>query len=368
MIAVVIHMTVRTALALVLLFLAVACGSSQMPPPKSSQIASSARDTPTVNASASTASSSRLTPPSPSPIPVSAVTFSCRLPVIAGSNPSRPAFISFPGATLSYDSTTPTIPQPPGQPGPGGFYDLRFQKWLPVSRPSVSPDGTSYVWVSWLPDQTTASVIHLVNVATGSDRAIPLTGFPLVPVVMDFDGRTVFIDSGYEGPPSGLWTLDTASSALTRIANIPFVQAYDPTSGVVWLGGVALADPDPPQEIEGAGSDELIRHELSTGATLPWFYSAGKEVLLLGLDGSGSPIVQISGDLRTNGAGVEVRIVSAPGVSQVIGSLQGELWGPSADSHGVWFRGPGGIYLYRVAEGLRRVWGGEVGAIAGECL
>ena len=302
-------------------------------------------------------------------MPVSAVTFSCRLPVIAGSNPSRPAFISFPAATLSYDSTTPTIPQPAGQPGLGWFYDLQFQKWLPVSRPAVSPDGMSYVWVSWVPDQTPASVIHLVNVATDSDRAIPLKDFPLVPIVMDFDGKTVFLDSGYEGPPSGLWSLDTASMALTRIASIPFVQAFDSNSGVVWLGGVDSADPDPPQEIEGGASDELIRKELSTGATQRWFYSAGKEVWLLGLDGSGNPIVQISGDLRTNsGPGGEVRIVSSPGVSQVIGSLQGELWAPSADSHGVWFRGPGGIYLYRLAEGLRRVWGGEVGAIAGECV
>jgi len=270
---------------------------------------------------------------------------------------------------LSYDSTTPTIPQPAGQPGLGWFYDLQFQKWLPVSRPAVSPDGMSYVWVSWVPDQTPASVIHLVNVATDSDRAIPLKDFPLVPIVMDFDGKTVFLDSGYEGPPSGLWTLDTASSALTRIANIPFVQAFDPTSGAVWLGGVDSADPDPPQEIEGGASDQLIRHELSTGATQPWFYSAGMEVLLLGLDRSGNPIVQISGDLRTNsGPGGEIRIVSSPGISQVIGSLQGELWAPSPDSHGVWFIGPGGIYLYRVAEGLRRVWGGEVGAIAGDCV
>ncbi len=222
--------------------------------------------------------------------------------------------------------------------------------------------------MSWLSDQTPASVIHVVNVATGSDRALPLKDFPQVPVVMDFDGRTVFLDSGYEGPPSGLWSLDTASSALTRIANLPFVQAFDPASGVVWLGGVDSADPDPPQEIEGAASDELIRRELSTGATQPWFYSAGKEVWLLGLDGSGNPIVQISGDMRTNGGpGGEVRIVSAPGVSQVIGSLQGELWAPSSDSHGVWFRGLGGIYLYRQAEGLRRVWDGEVAAIAGNC-
>lgn len=228
-------------MALVLVLLAVACGSFRQPPSKSSQTASPARITPTVIATPSTASSSRVTPPSASPMPVSAVTFSCRLPVVAGSNPSRPAFISFPAATLSYDSTNPTIPLPPGQVSPGWFYDLRFQKWLPVSRPAVSPDGTSYVWVSWLPDQMPASVIHLVNVATGSDRAIPLKDFPQVPVVMVFDGRTVVLDSGYEGPPSGLWTLDTASSALTQTANLPFVQAVDPASGVVWIGGVDSA-------------------------------------------------------------------------------------------------------------------------------
>src|SRR5260370_19028903 len=182
-------MTVRTALAVILVVLAVACGSSVQAPPKSSQIASSAVTAP-VMASPSTASSSRVTPPSPSPMPVSAVTFSCRLPVIAGSNPSRPAFISFPSATLSYDSTTPTIPQPAGQPGPGWFYDLRFQKWLPVSRPAVSPDGTSYVWVSWLPDQTPASVIHLVNVPTAADGAIPLKAFPPVRALIDLAGKT----------------------------------------------------------------------------------------------------------------------------------------------------------------------------------
>lgn len=270
---------------------------------------------------------------------------------------------------MAYDGTTPTIPQPAGQPSEGGFYDTRFQKWLPVDRAAVSPDGASYVWVSWLSDQTPANVIHVVNVASGSDRAFPLKDFPMVPVVMDFDGRTVFLDSGWEGPPSGLWTLDTASSTLTRTANIPFVQAVDGASGVVWLGGVDSADPDPPQEIEGAASDELIRHELSARASQRWFYSAGKEVWLLGLDGSGNPIVQISGDIRTNGgSGGEVRIVSSPDVSQVIGSLQGDLRAPSADSHGIWFSSLGGIYLYRASEGLRRVWAGQVSAIAGKCV
>jgi hypothetical protein len=71
-----------------------------------------------------------------------------------------------------------------------------------------------------------------------------------------------------------------------------------------------------------------------------------------------------SGDIRSNFQPAEIRLAQSATASAVVyqGSGQFNYW--LADSHGLWFTGPGGIYLY--ALGFQRI-SDDVGFLAGTC-
>src|SRR5260370_11204353 len=110
--------------------------------------------------------------PSPSPVPsglpLSRVSFSCRLPIYLqegyeGSPDSSPqgAFLTFPAASIAIDNN-----------GTGGaYFDRAFNRWLPVTRESVSPDGAHYAYADANQD-----LLHVVDVVGGKDRSFSFSG------------------------------------------------------------------------------------------------------------------------------------------------------------------------------------------------
>src|ERR1700730_1758036 len=125
---------------LVVVLLAISCTQAGQPVAKSS---------PTSIATTTQSPIPTLFPtPRPSPVPgdlpVSQVTFSCRLPIYLQTGyegspdfSRQGAFITFPAATMSID--------PSGKDG--GYFDRAFNRWVPVTREAVSPDGSHYAHV-----------------------------------------------------------------------------------------------------------------------------------------------------------------------------------------------------------------------------
>src|SRR5438034_6462172 len=93
-----------------------------------------------------------------SSVPPSAVSFSCRLP-IGSAGGDFGGFVSFPQATF--------------ERGPNGSltYDAAHQRWLPVGRQMLSPDGRSYVYAQDTKVPAGAA-IHVVDIANGQDRLV----------------------------------------------------------------------------------------------------------------------------------------------------------------------------------------------------
>jgi hypothetical protein len=318
----------------------------------------------------STSSSATATPvaasvfPGESPAAVSAtnalgasISFTCRLPIVTGSQAPQAGFISFP--TGSY------APDPAGiKPKTFGLaYDRGFNRWLPVDWRSVSDDGTHYVYATYAnqdPSSGTSSVIHIVTVGTGADRILSRTGQY---IVTDYVGAGIYLTAwigGHDGPgPEVGWVLDPVSGNLRALSGGP-KYGYWIGSGAGWRMDYNTADPTVHQGMTGA--NRIIRIDLASGAEATWFYQQGADwVQLEGFDRSGHPIVE-SGI----GSAVTMWLLSDASHRSKLFSGPTLLNGALADVHGIWFSDGTATYLYNAVSGLQKVslTGGQ---IAGGC-
>lgn len=313
-----------------------------------------------------------LTTPSPSPsapLPSAAagLGFSCRLPIYVvhahdspGPPQSQVGFLSLPDGKVALEPA-PASPQD----SQGTFYyDRAFSRWLPVGRDLVSPDGSHYAYNEF-PLQG-GSVIHIVDVATGDDKAfVTNTGSPPNFGALFYSRVGLYLYQGYEGPVRGLWLMDPNTGAIRQLADLrDYVEAI--TESAVWLGTTNPADPYQGPIGLVRPADGIDRFDLATGTRTQWLYLQGMGLYILGVDLVGHPIV-LSWQAASND--FEARLLTGPGQAQHMfngtfppdaGSLSRptlQLLTAIGDSHGVWFGGLTGIYVYSPGFGLRRVFG-----------
>jgi hypothetical protein len=241
--------------------------------PTSSAVAGS----PSPSASASAATPAEA-PPSPTPTPAS-----CRLPLAAGDAQvdGRPAggatghggFLELPSGAFTAD------------PASLGTYDRAVSRWLPVFRAWVAPDGRRYAW-----GDPQASVIHVVDAASGADRAV---GVSAPASVVSYEAEGVYVaravpDSG--APLAGLGLLDPASGAYRAIV-----------ADGRWVavgGGFAFGlDRDPavaPPAGDGPGAANRVRRlDLRTGAVAAVGSYPGASAQVLAVYGS-EPLIGVT--------------------------------------------------------------------------
>lgn len=250
----------------------------------------------------------------------------CRLPVYAGQ-PGSGGFIAFPDGTFIPEAKSGvTLPSPsPGsaspQPGPGYYqgyysglsYDVAYKKWVPAQWSSVTPDGSRYAYPSF-------NSIYVQNV-TDSKQVELGEGKQWSIVSVEADGV-------YASNPSiaGLWFLPYSGSPR-QITTAGYWQAE--AAGAAY-GTETSAVP------QGA-SNTILRLDLKTGASTPWFTRDGATSAVAGFDSSGNPIIYVT--YFTEG-GPEVWITtSATTAVPVMGPKMGVAVNgtPIADSHGIWF-------------------------------
>jgi hypothetical protein len=275
----------------------------------------------------------------------------CRLPITLASTSS------FQGAFLSYPSGQVTI-DPNG--GGGRYYDRAFSRWLPVDRAAVSADESHYAYSEPAPGPGKVPKVHLVDLRTGEDRAFDTPSsqwfISYIPLAYASDG--IYLGQAWESPVAGLWRLDPSSGALSRVANVQDLQVMA-SSSLLWVGNINLADPHPLGALY-TSANQVDRMDRADGSRKAWFYRPGTAVSAVGLDANGHPIVKVvpgqDGLPRPDLGGellllkderTQVSIFKGPGVEG--------FSTPLADSRGLWFGGPQGIYLYSEGAGFQKV-------------
>jgi hypothetical protein len=346
------------------LALTAACGArptSHQPP---TRVTPTFGDTPVaVTASAiavPTASpSGAATPTATAGLPLTSVGFTCRLPIVTTRNETTEAgFISFPSGSYAAD--------PAGNiksKALGLAYDRAYNRWLPVDWRLVSDDGAHYAYVTYSGDPTTPgaySAIHVVDVATGTDRIVSRSG-QYVP--NDYVGNGVYLSAwigGHDGPgPQIGWVIDPSTGGIRALSGGQ-KYGYSVGSGGGWRTDYNTADPTVHQGMTGA--NRITRVDLASGTESTWLYRQGVDWLdVIGFDRAGHPIVATG-----TGQAISVLLLTDASHRSQLFSTTGFIRGGVEDSHGIWFIDDAGTYLYTAASGFHRV-GATGGQIAGGC-
>ena len=290
--------------------------------------------------------------PVPGDLPLSRVSFSCRLPIYKQQGyegspdfSRQGAFLTFPAASIAIDNN-----------GTGGaYFDRAFNRWLPVTRESVSPDGAHYAYANPAND-----MLHVVDVVGGNERTFSLSAIG-ANYVFDYTADGVYMTQGFEGL-HGLWLVNPATGSVreTAYATPPPSGAtgFNPQAsaggGIFWIGEVNPGDPNPQKSPVSLGPDQIVRLDFASGHRIIWIYREGIGLFVIGLDAGGRPLIVSSDGTE---ARTELLIALDQGSQRSIfkGALLMTLNGAIADSHGVWFGSPQGIYLYSDAGGLQKV-------------
>jgi hypothetical protein len=318
--------------------LATACGS---PPASQNQATRSplASISPTVSATQSVSVTAAATPQG----------LNCRLPVVTDNDAG---WLTFPAGTYQSDPGA-HVSLPHGSSFPlSKSYDKAFERWLPVPRDDISPDGKHYAYAD-LP-AVDSSPVHVVDLPSGLNHAFnpgpPMTDSSWF--VMDYEAEGVYIAAQPNGPagPIGLWLLDPSNGAVRKIDSTHSWQYI--SGGGAWGTADALTGHGP-----GPGS-RLVRMDLKTGVTASWYKRTDIEFTVAGADGSGHPILQVSENsapqlFLVTGANAATLMPPASGSS--VPSLSNIIH-PVADTHGIWLGDTGGnVSLYTAATGIKKM-------------
>jgi hypothetical protein len=340
---------------------------------------------PTTSASpvASPVSSGQVTPSPVTDLPLSRVGFACRLPLttyVAGGDSAtyRGGFITFPQAAHQTDpagvitnedlaggfvTTATPVLHGTMQTGPP-FYDLATKRWVPAGASQSSPDGSSYAFGVLNGSNPGAPLaIHVVTVASGVDHVFSVSTTPDFGGVVgawvgDFDGSSVYFSSQQQmGPPLGVWRLDIASGAVHQLSKALSVAAISGSD--VWLSRIDPRDPQGPQTgRSGPRANSVVRVDLASGKETVWYFAAGHQVFLEGIDRLGAPIISDASPPDFTHAAL--RLVSKPESAGIaiydgVGGLS-FLAVESDISARLWLGTDRGIYLWTPAVGLQKVY------------
>jgi hypothetical protein len=241
----------------------------------------------------------------------------------------------------------------------------------------VSPDSSHYAYFETIDSPTRHYRIHAVDVPSGLDRVVYDQGFY---VVVDYESEGIYLAAtgGTGEGEFGLWLVDATSGVLRQVAPPNLAQApfgfYLLGSGAAWYGDVAPGDQPP--HLGMGPMDRLLRFDLKTKVSTPWFRRPGMQVQAIGFDGQGHPVV--SAEAMSQDASrvtsQELWIVRSPNAAQRIYPQAGStapdvvnFTSVLADDHGIWFGSGSGLFLYTPDGQFRRVSAGAAD-VAGRCL
>jgi hypothetical protein len=246
----------------------------------------------------------------------------------------KAGFLSFTDHSISEDDTAPSGAY---------FYDRAVTRWLPVAREAVSYDGTRYAYSEGSFAPNTGGQLHVVGIVSGTDQTI-YSGDTFYRVV-EFAPDGIYLTLQVpEGRPRGLWLENPAGGAPRLISS----TVIDPhfSGGVAWGEAFDATDPNPglsglARDDPGGPMNQLVRINLQTGATTPWYTWSGiqADIFLAGVDYSGIPFVAVahSGLPTTE----DLWRVTSQGHAELLFSGPSQQSWPfglgAIDAQGIWF-------------------------------
>ena len=283
----------------------------------------------------------------------------CRLPVVLDS---EAGWVTFPGGTYQRDARADNLHT--GSTFPlSKAYDKTYERWVPVGRDSISPDGQHYAYAD-----SAGSTVHVIDLGSSADHALNPGSPPADSnwIVVDYETEGVYLVAQPNGPAGtvGLWLINPANGAVRQIASTQSWQYI--SGGGAWATSDALTGHGP-----GPGS-RLLRMDLRSGAIVSWYKRNDVEFTVAGADSGGHPILQIT---KSPGGGLIV--VTSQNVASTLGLAPGSsvpslsnVIHPVSDTHGMWLGDTGGsLSLYTPATGIKKlaqVGSGDVG-VGGGC-
>jgi hypothetical protein len=160
--------------------------------------------------------------------------FHCALPVVATSWAAYPGrdpvmkvsagFVNIPAGEFWVDPAATLQDLPSDIGGFSATYSPELNRWLPADSRTVSPDGRSYVYVKWLPEDAmysrkgvtpTSYELHVVNAAKKTDQKLWSTADSVG--IDRWDSHGILVDTVPKGGgPLTLWRIDPASGRVTQ--------------------------------------------------------------------------------------------------------------------------------------------------------
>lgn len=261
--------------------------------------------------------------------------FSCALPVITTTSTGYPylgpkisaGFVNIPSGEFSVDPGAALQDLPSDTSGLwSATYSSPLKRWLPADSRTISPDGRSYVYVKWLPEDANYSIkgvtptsteLHVVNAAKKTDQKLWSTADLIGIDRWDSHGILVNTSPKGGGPP-GSWRIDPATGRVT-------------------------------QEPSDAGQASLPDNALP---------QSGVMYMTLGQDKQGRAVFRIGS--RDPGVKYSIVVVESGRATTIYSGVDGDATdfdpgGVYSDAHGLWLGNDDGsrVWLWTKSAGLR---------------
>ena len=234
-------------------------------------------------------------------------------------------FVNIPSGEFSVDPAATLQDLPSDKSGLSATYSSPLKRWLPADSRTVSPDGRSYVYVKWLPQDANYSIkgvtptsteLHVVNAANKTDRKL-WSSADLITIDM-WDSQGILVDTSPNGGSSAVWRIDPATGRVTQAPSD--------------AGQASLPDNALPQN--------------------------GVMEMTLGQDKQGRAVFRIGS--RDPGTKYSVVVVESGQATTIYSGVAGDATdfdpgGAYSDAHGLWLGNDDGsrVWLWTKSAGLR---------------
>ena len=234
-------------------------------------------------------------------------------------------------------------------------FDSVLNRWLPVRREQVSPDGHAYAYLEEA-DTSQGRFFHLhrVSVPDGNDSVI-FSGATDAVLGWNSEGIILTTTPG-EGLGHPLTVVDRATGASRQLSGTRGFELLDGT--VAWADDGYITP------------SHIFREDLTAGTVETWLdFSSQGSLELIGLDVSGHPIVTAErwmGAPQASALGpVQTYVLTTPTTALPVGLVpRGDIG--LTDSQGTWLAAPDGLYFLDDHDHLFNV-SGLGGNVAGPC-